>query len=99
MRNIVVILIIISLLAIYISDVLPANLDEAIKLYKKHDFKKCIRYLENYIKTNPDPKAYFLLGYAHYKLRNYNDSVKYFKEAYFIDPEFTPSKISFSKQK
>lgn len=99
MRKIIVLLIIISLMVIYVSEVSPANLDEALKFYQKGDFKRCVRCLEDYVKTQPDPQAYYLLGYAHYKLRNYNDSVRYFKETYLIDPEFTPSKISLKRRR
>jgi tetratricopeptide (TPR) repeat protein len=64
--------------------------DQAISAYNKKDFKKAILYLEEYIGQNPDPYAYYLLGYANYKLKNNAESVKYFREAYFLDPNISP---------
>jgi len=64
--------------------------DQAIKAYHKKDFKNAVLYLEEYIAQKPDPYAYYLLGYANYKLKNHAESVKYFEEAYILDPNISP---------
>lgn len=63
---------------------------EALSLYQKGDFKAATEYLTKYVEKKPDPYAYYLLGYASYKMQNHSEAMKYFKEAYTIDPNFTP---------
>jgi tetratricopeptide (TPR) repeat protein len=63
---------------------------DALSFYKKGDFKHAAKYLKEYVGKNPDPYAYYLLGYASYKMKNYSESIKYFKEAYTIDPNLSP---------
>ncbi|MBE0426243.1 MAG: tetratricopeptide repeat protein [Nitrospirae bacterium] len=70
-----------------------ANYEEALLLYKKGDYKTAAGQLKEYLKEKPDPYAYYLLGYAYYKMKKYPDSVKYFKEAYTIDPDISPASI------
>ena len=92
MRILIIFLTLLSLLIIHNSKVYSANLEEAIILYQKGNFKKCIKYLEDYIKMSPDPRAYYLLGYSYYKIKKHTEAMKYFKEVYLIDPEFSPAK-------
>jgi TolA-binding protein len=72
--------------------------EEALSLYKKGDYETATEYLKKYVKKKPDPYAYYLLGYAYYKMEKYSDSVKYFKEAYTIDPNISPSSIEFRQK-
>jgi len=67
--------------------------DKGIAAYKKKDFKKAVQYLEQYVGQKPDPYAYYLLGYAHYKLKNHAESAAYFKQAYVIDPNLSPQPL------
>ena len=55
--------------------------EKAVSLYKKGDYKGAAEQLKKYVEKKPDPYAYYLLGYAYYKMKKYPDSVKYFKEA------------------
>ena len=64
--------------------------DQAVKAYNKKDFKKAVQYLQEYIGQKPDPHAYYLLGYANYKLKNHAEAAKYFREAYILDPNISP---------
>lgn len=73
--------------------------DIAIEAYVKKDFEAAVKYLKEYVAVKPDAKAYYLLGYASYKINNFEDSARYFKEAYIIDPEFDPSTIKFEEKK
>jgi len=64
--------------------------EDALFFYKKGDFKNAVKYLKEYVKEKPDPYAYYLLGYASYKMKKHSESVRYFKEAYTIDPNISP---------
>ena len=65
--------------------------DKGVKAYAKKDYKTAVKYFQEYIKEKPDPRTYYLLGYALYKMKKYPESVKYFKEAYILDPTTSPS--------
>lgn len=62
----------------------------AVSAYQQGNFGKAIQLLETYVSQKPNANAYYLLGYAHYKKKNYLESSKYFREAYMIDPEVSP---------
>jgi TolA-binding protein len=64
--------------------------DKAVNAYMKKDFKIAVKILREYVKKNPDPHAYYLLGYALYKQKNHAESAKYFQEAYVLDPNISP---------
>ncbi|MFZ5907010.1 MAG: tetratricopeptide repeat protein [Nitrospirota bacterium] len=64
--------------------------DQAVKAYASKDFKNAVIYLREYVEQKPDPYAYYLLGYANYKLKNHAESAKYFREAYILDPNISP---------
>jgi TolA-binding protein len=63
----------------------------AVSAYQRGDFSKSIQLLEKYVQQKPNANAYYLLGYAHYKTKNYLKSVKFFREAYIIDPKVSPA--------
>lgn len=67
--------------------------EDALSFYKKGDFKSAAKYLKEYVEKNPDPNAYYLLGYASYKLKNYSESIRYFKEAYTLDPNLSSAPV------
>lgn len=71
--------------------------DKALKAYAKKDFKTSAKYLSEYVEKKPDPYAYYLLGYASYKLKNHTAAMKYFNDAYVIDPDFTPPPLETKK--
>lgn len=60
--------------------------DKALKYYNSKNYKEAAKLLKEYVKKNPDPDAYYRLGYALYKLKKYDEANEYFKEAYLIDP-------------
>lgn len=64
--------------------------DQAVTAYVKKDFKTAVRLLKEYTKETPDASAYYLLGYALYKQRNFAESARYFQEAYTLDPNASP---------
>lgn len=69
---------------------LDNSYDKAVNAYVKKDFKSAVRILREYVKNNPDPQAYYLLGYALYKQKNHTESAKYFQQAYVLDPNISP---------
>jgi TolA-binding protein len=64
--------------------------DKALKAYMKNDFRSAVTCLIKYVNEKPDPDAYYLLGYASYKLKRHDEAMKYFREAYLIDPDSSP---------
>lgn len=87
-RFILGILVIIFIAASAFAQENPYN--KALDAYAKKDFKTVVKYLTDYVEKKPHPYAYYLLGYANYKLKNHAEAMKYFNEAYVIDPTFSP---------
>ena len=71
---------------------------KALKYYYSGKYKEAVTLLKDYTKNKPDPSAYYLIGYALYELRQYDEANGYFKEAYLLDPKFSPV-LSVSTQK
>lgn len=69
--------------------------EKAVNAYLKKDYKKAVEYLKEYVARKPDAGAYYLLGYASYKLKNRAEASEFFREAYLIDPEFSPRSLDF----
>ncbi len=66
------------------------DFQKGLKYYGKKDFRKAEKYFKSYVSKTPDPVAYYLLGYADYKLKKFGDANRYFEEAYLIDPDISP---------
>jgi TolA-binding protein len=73
--------------------------DKAVKAYDRRDFKTAVKYLKEYVEKKPDAYAYYLLGYALYKMKDDPASAKYFREAYTLDPNVSPSSGNESVRK
>lgn len=90
----IVFIFIISFALFVVSDTIhakdSAGYDTALKYYNSGKFKEAVKYLKDYVKKRPGPSAYYLMGYALYELGKYDEAVGYFKEAYLIDPVFSP---------
>lgn len=80
--------------------------EKAVHAYLKKDYKTAATYLKEYAAQKPEAEAYYLLGYATYmihrksgalKLSKGSEASEYFREAYLIDPNFSPKNINFSK--
>jgi len=67
--------------------------EKALGLFKGRDYKNAVVYLDQYVAQRPDPAVYYMLGYASYKLREFQKSREYFNAAFLIDPDFTYHKI------
>lgn len=80
------------------------------RAYLKKDFRNAVKYLNEYVASNPDPYAYYLLGYANYELKRKGPAKgrkdfwgdtrtrEYFKEAYLIDPSVSPGPASVRRK-
>lgn len=64
--------------------------DKAVGYYNSGKYKKSIELFHEYIKKKPESRAYYRIGYALYKLGEYEKANKYFDEAYLIDPSYSP---------
>jgi tetratricopeptide (TPR) repeat protein len=67
-----------------------AGYEKALKYYNSGKYKEAVDLLKNYVQAKPEPSAYYRIGYALYKLRNFSEADEYFKMAYLIDPMFSP---------
>jgi TolA-binding protein len=67
-----------------------SNYKDALSLYQKGNYKAAAQNLKERVENNPDPYAYYLLGYANYKMKKHSEAMKYFRETYVLDPTFTP---------
>ncbi len=64
--------------------------DSAVQFYNAGKYKEAINLLKIYIAKRPEPSAYYRIGYALYKLKQFNEANKYFEMTYLIDPTFSP---------
>ena len=75
-----------------------ADYASGLTAYNKHHYKECMHELQAYTDKTPDPRAFYLMGCASYKLRNYSEAREYFSKAYLLDPNFRPASLDV-KQK
>lgn len=68
--------------------------DRAVEKYGQGRFQEAIEILTVYVEKNPEPAAYWLIGYSFYKLKRFDEADEYFKSAYLIDPDFSPKQIA-----
>jgi tetratricopeptide (TPR) repeat protein len=79
------------------ASVASADYASGVSLYKKQNYRECIRHLQAHAETTPDPRAYYLMGYASYKLGDFAGAREYFRKAYLIDPNFRPASLGLRK--
>jgi tetratricopeptide (TPR) repeat protein len=79
-----------SLLVIAGAVFADAEYDAALRAYAGKNYKEAAVDFRAYVEKKPDPAAYYLLGYSLYKLGRFNEATEYFKQAYLIDPTFSP---------
>ena len=84
--------------------------EKGLQAYLKKDYGAAVKYLKEYVAAKPDAKGYYLLGYASYESKRRSghkqgrrdfwgdtETAKYFREAYRIDPDFSPRTAIFKK--
>ena len=74
-----------------------ADYAAGVSLYKKQQYAECIRELRGYTEKTPDPRAYYLMGYASYKLGDFSAAREYFSKTYLLDQNFEPASLEIGK--
>jgi TolA-binding protein len=67
--------------------------EQAMKAYFKKDYGTAAKNFAEFVEKKPDPYDYYLLGYSLYKLGRHPEAMKYFKEAYILDPNISPISV------
>jgi TolA-binding protein len=80
------------------SSLASADYAAGVTAYKKHHYRECINQLQAYTNTTLDTRAFYLMGYASYKLRNFEEAKEYFRKAYLLDPNFRPASLGVKQQ-
>ena len=86
-------MILVTLYLIGFSGYASADYAAGVAAYKQHHYRECINQLQTYTDKTPDTRAFYLMGYASYKLRNYEQGKEYFRKAYLLDPNFRPASL------
>lgn len=71
---------------------------KALQYYNSRKYKEAVRLFKEYAKKKPDATVYYRIGYALYQLREFDEANRYFKEAYLIDPLFSPGPVRPSNE-
>ncbi|MEE8328380.1 MAG: tetratricopeptide repeat protein [Thermodesulfovibrionia bacterium] len=66
------------------------SLKKAYSLYAQGKMESAIEIMEDYVKRHPDPNVLYFIGYSYYELKKMDTAMKYFRQAYLIDPDFSP---------
>ncbi len=66
------------------------SLKQAYSLYYKGEKAEAISMIEDYVRDNPEPQAYYFLGYAYYELQEMDKSREYFTKAYKMKSFYSP---------
>jgi tetratricopeptide (TPR) repeat protein len=74
-----------------------SEFDAALKEYYSGHYNETVIRLKAYVEKRPDAPAYYLIGYSLYKLDRFKEADEYFKEAYLIDPGFSPEQLGLRK--
>ena len=72
---------------------------KGLTAYMKRDYRTAVVHLKEYVAHQPDANAYYFLGYASYEMNQMKEAAEYFREAYLIDPNFTPKITGHGKTK
>jgi len=64
------------------------DLLKGMRYYWQGNYAVAVKHLDAYLENNPDPYAYYVKGYALYKMRRYREAVADFKDAYMVNPGF-----------
>lgn len=83
------VLILITMASMLLAETHP-DYKKAMKYFYQKDYARAAELLKSYIDQMPEAQAYYQLGYALYELGKYDEAEEYFREAYLIDPEYSP---------
>ena len=99
-KLIFIVLMVFALSAVYDTTFAAENSEysKALKYYNSKKFKEAVELLKEQVQKNPSPSGYYLMGYALYKLRKFEEANESFKQAYLLDPEFSLEKAGLIKK-
>jgi tetratricopeptide (TPR) repeat protein len=97
-KGIIVIIAFFSLLVIAGAAFADAEYDAALKAYAERNYNDAAVHFKTYVEKKPDSAACYLLGYSLYKLGRFKEATEWFKQAYLIDPTFSPEKVGLAKE-
>jgi TolA-binding protein len=72
--------------------------EKALKYYNSKRYKEAVSLFKEHVKKDPNPAVYYRIGYALYELKKFDEAAENFKEAYLIDPSFSPETIGLTKE-
>ncbi len=95
-----IVLMVFALSAVYGTTFAAENSEfaNALKYYNSKKFKKAVELFKEQVQKKPTPSAYYLLGYALYKLGKFEEANEYFRQAYLLDPDFSLEKAGLIKK-
>ena len=103
-KKITAILIVITIIITFsvASETFPADssteYQKALQYYNNRKYKEAARLFKEYAKKKPDATVYYRIGYALYQLHEFDEANRYFREAYLIDPGFSPGPVRPPKE-
>ena len=77
----------------FAQDASDASMDQAKRLYRNGDFRSALTELNRIVATRPSAEALYLIGYSHVMLREYDEAVNAFSQAFETNPSFDPRTI------
>jgi len=75
------------------------DLETARKYLYSGKYKEAVRHLQDYLAHKPDAAASYMLGYSLYKLKRFDEANEYFRDAYLLDPSFSPSGAAATEER
>ena len=66
------------------------SVKEAYALFYKGDLDAAVTMMEENVQENPDPGAYYFLGYAYYEMQDMEKAMEYFNEAFRLKSFYSP---------
>ena len=90
MKIITLVITAVLLISLSFIPVLAETLEQAYSLFYKGERAEAISLIEDYVKGNPAPQAYYFLGYAYYEMQEMDKSREYFTKAYKMKSFYSP---------
>lgn len=65
-------------------------MDKAYSLYFQGKMDEAVKIMTEEAEKNPQPNTYFFIGYAYYKMKQFDRAREYFEKAYALEPFYAP---------
>lgn len=65
--------------------------EKARELYNGGRYDEAVKMLKKYVEKRPVPEAYYMIAYSLYKLGRHDEANKYFKQAFLLEPTYSPT--------